>query len=225
MILEIADVLPSESLTAIAELLEDRGLFADGAKTAGRMARTRKKNLQGADHPIVRGVTRKVEEAVLAHPVVQMAAIPARLARILISRYEPGMAYGTHVDNAFMDGVRTDLSFTVFISTPESYEGGELVLEGADGERAIKLPAGGMVIYPSTELHQVRPVTAGLRLAAVGWIESRIRRREEREVLFDIGLIGRTVAAAEAGEGGDLGEARLRIARVHANLMRLWAER
>ncbi|NWG47252.1 MAG: Fe2+-dependent dioxygenase [Alphaproteobacteria bacterium] len=228
MIMEIEDLLPPDSRQAIAELLEDRALFRDGGRTAGRMARARKNNLQAADHPLVRGILTKVRDAVMTHPVVQMAAVPNRIARVLLSRYEPGMAYGTHVDNAFMDGVRTDLSFTVFLTGPDSYEGGELVIEGAEGERVIKLPAGAMVLYPSTELHRVRPVTDGVRLAAVGWIESRIRRREERELLFDVGLIGQAIAAGREGaapEAEALDGARLRVARVHANLLRLWAER
>jgi PKHD-type hydroxylase len=131
-------------------------------------------------------VLRKVEQALLHHEVFVAAARPKRLVRLLISRYEPGMTYGTHVDDALMDGVRPDLSFTLFLSDPATYEGGALVIEDTYGERMVKLPAGELILYPSTTLHRVDPVTSGVRLAAVGWVRSYVRDPEHREILFDL---------------------------------------
>ena len=153
------------------------------------------------------------------HEVFVAAARPKRLVRLLISRYEPGMTYGTHVDDAMIDGVRTDLSFTLFLSDPASYEGGELVVEDSYGERAIKLSPGELILYPSTTLHRVEPVTAGLRLAAVGWLRSYVRDAERREILFDLETALRQVHA-ERGKTPvfDL------LVKTRTNLLRRWAE-
>jgi PKHD-type hydroxylase len=198
---------------------DNPALFEDGRRTAGWHAREVKRNLQATRHGLADGVLRKIEQALLAHEVLVAAARPKRLVRLLISRYEPGMTYGTHVDDAMIDGVRTDLSFTLFLSDPASYEGGELIVEDSYGERAIKLPAGELILYPSTTLHRVEPVTAGVRLAAVGWLRSYVRDAERREFLFDLETALRQIHA-EQGKSPvfDI------LVKTRTNLLRRWAE-
>ena len=110
-----------------------------------------------------------------AHPLFRLAARPKTITPLILSRYEQGMNYGSHVDDALMHGVRTDVSFTLFLSDPDSYDGGALVIESPAGEDDVKLKAGSLVAYPSTTLHRVAPVTRGARLAAVGWVRSFVR--------------------------------------------------
>lgn len=219
MLLRIANLLDVASLDAVRGTLEDRDLFEDGRRTAGWHAREVKHNLQAGGDSLTRGVLRKIEQALLKHEVFVAAARPKRLVRLLISRYEPGMTYGTHVDDAIMDGARTDLSFTLFLSDPDSYEGGELVIEDTYGERPVKLPAGELILYPSTTLHRVEPLSAGVRLAAVGWVRSHVRDPARREVLFDLESALRQVHAEH-------GKSRVfdTLVKTRTNLLRLWAE-
>jgi PKHD-type hydroxylase len=141
------------------------------------------------------------------------------LTPLMFSRYEPGMNYGSHVDDALMQGLRTDVSFTLFLSDPESYDGGELVIETASGEDAIKLDPGALVAYPTTTLHRVNEVTRGERLAVVGWARSFIRDAAQRELLFDLDTARRQIFARE----GKTAEFDL-ISKSAANLMRMWVE-
>ena len=219
MFMRIADVLDALSLDAVRSSLDDPALFEDGRRTAGWHAREVKRNLQATPRGLAGGVLRKIEQALLSHEVLLAAARPKRLVRLLISRYEPGMTYGTHVDDAMIDGVRTDLSFTLFLSDPASYEGGALVVEDSYGERAIKLPAGELILYPSTTLHRVEPVTAGVRLAAVGWLRSYVRDAERREILLDLETALRQIYA----EHGKTPAFDL-LAKTRTNLLRRWAE-
>jgi PKHD-type hydroxylase len=129
------------------------------------------------------------------------------------------MTYGTHVDDALMQGMRSDVSFTLFLSDPQSYQGGELVIESASGEDEVKLAAGALVAYPSTSLHRVNAVTRGVRLAAVGWVRSFIRDAARRELLFDLDTARRNMFTRE----GKSTEFDL-ISKSLANLMRMWAE-
>lgn len=192
----------------------------DGRKTAGGQARKVKANHQadGAD-PKVQALAKFVRRALDRNALFQLYARPARLSGVMFNRYGPGETYGLHVDEAMMatkEGrLRTDFSFTLFLSDPATYEGGELVLVGTEGERAIKPEAGTMVVYATGALHQVNPVTSGERLAAVGWVQSLVRRPDEREVLFDL---GRARAALPEGE------ARLLVDKAMGNLLRIWGE-
>ncbi len=129
------------------------------------------------------------------------------------------MQYGSHVDDALMNGMRTDVAFTLFLSDPDSYAGGELVIESAAGEDAIKLPPGALVAYPATSLHRVNEVTHGVRLAAVGWAKSLIRDAARRELLFDLDTARRRMFA----QSGKSAEFDL-ISKSFANLLRMWAE-
>lgn len=185
MIFQIADCLDAADLDAARDVAA-RAEFVSGRQTAGRVARKAKNNLQAADSSEIRGLLALVERRLRAHPLIASAARPAAFIKLLLSRYETGMAYGRHVDNALIDGQRTDLSFTLFLSEPESYDGGELVIDDSSAERAFKLAAGSLLLYPGTTLHHVNEVTRGQRLAVVGWIESRVRSAEQREILFDL---------------------------------------
>jgi PKHD-type hydroxylase len=216
--LAIGDVLDAELLAACRAALADPGVYEDGRRTAGWHARTGKRNLQvkaEAAAPLLA----RVERALAAHPVLRAAAWPARFVRLLASRYEPGMAYGPHVDDALMGEVRCDLSFTLFLSDPESYEGGELVVDEPSGERSFKLPAGELILYPSSTLHRVAPVQSGTRLAIVGWIRSHVREADRRAVLFDLENVAQTLFARE-------GKSALFdvVAKTRSNLLRMWAD-
>jgi PKHD-type hydroxylase len=149
--------------------------------------------------------------------LLQAAAFPRRIHSLLFSRSGRGQGYGRHVDNAWMAAGRSDLSFTVFLSDPDAYSGGALVLELPAGEMAVRLPAGHALVYPSTLLHRVEPVTAGERLVAVGWIESRIRHADQREVLFELDTARRALFERQGkDEIFDL------ISRSYSNLLRCW---
>jgi len=148
-----------------------------------------------------------------------LARVPFVDGREMFSRYDADMHYGTHVDDALMHGMRTDVSFTLFLSEPESYDGGELVIESAAGEEAVKLSAGSLIAYPSTTLHRVTAVTRGARLAAVGWARSLIREAARRELLFDLD----TAPRALFDRDGKTAEYDL-LAKSTANLMRMWVE-
>lgn len=219
MLLQIADVLSAQQLIAMVASLESgQATFEDGKKTAGWQARSVKSNLQ-ASGPAADGAAALVKDQLLQHPVFKAAAIPKPFVKIMVSRYLPGMEYGTHVDDALMAGVRTDLSFTLFLRDPETYAGGELVIEGNDGDTAIKLPAGSLILYPTTSLHRVAPVTEGERLAIVGWVRSYIRSAENRETLFDLENAIASLRSTETSRAVLNG-----LLKVKANLLRQWAE-
>jgi PKHD-type hydroxylase len=218
MILSIADVLSEADVAAVRAGLA-RATFVGGATTAGWSAQLVKANLQAADSPEIEGLRALVEARLVGHEVFALAARPRSIVGPLFSRYRLGHAYGTHVDNALIEGMRTDVSFTLFLSDPRSYDGGELILEEASGEEAFKLPAGSVVCYPATTLHRVAPVTRGERLAAAGWVRSHLRDPRHRELLFDLETARRGLFERE----GKTAEADL-LAKCAANLMRLWCE-
>jgi PKHD-type hydroxylase len=201
-------------------LLAEDAPWRSGAETAGWHARTVKNNRQlDRQSPLQQRLAAEIETALAGHPLVESAALPLRIHTILFSRCGPGEGYGRHVDNAFMAAGRADLSFTVFLSDQAAYSGGSLLLEGLDGEQEVRLEAGHALLYPSTLLHQVEPVRSGERLVAVGWVESRIRQAERRELLFDLDTARRTLFQQEGkSEAFDL------ISRSYTNLLRLWGE-
>jgi PKHD-type hydroxylase len=155
----------------------------------------------------------------MRHEVFLSAARPRRFARLLVSRYRTGMEYGPHVDDPIMKGHRTDLSFTLPLSEPESYEGGGLCIDDGIEERVIRPRAGDAVLYPTSALHRVAPVTEGERLAVVGWVTSRVRDAARREVLFDLDVATREVFATQ-GKTAALD----RLFKARSNLYRMWAE-
>ncbi|MDX1756953.1 MAG: Fe2+-dependent dioxygenase [Marinobacter sp.] len=223
MIVCIGEILKPEQLQRVRVAL-DSGAFEDGRKSAGWHARLVKNNeqMQMADQK-AQALRAEVEKALTGHPVFQMAARPAKMTPILFSRYRDGMTYGNHVDDPVMGRgagrLRTDISFTLFLDDPESYDGGELVTDTSAGEQSYKLPAGSAVIYPSSTLHRVEPVTRGQRRVAIGWIQSTIREPAQREVLFDLDTARRQLFDRE----GKTAEFDL-LTKSLANLQRQWVE-
>jgi PKHD-type hydroxylase len=218
MLLAIENVLGDEDLARVRSEITQLA-FQDGKSTAGAAAKAVKNNAQatGAGSDAVLDFVRKTLDA---NSAFQAAAQPRTYGPMLISRYEVGQDYGLHVDNAFMGNVRSDISFTLFLSDAASYDGGALTLELPAGSQSILLPAGSLILYPSTSLHRVEPVTRGQRLAVVGWIESRVLHGEAREALFDLA----NVRASLEGVSGIDPLIKLTLQKVQANLMRLLSQ-
>lgn len=219
MFIIISDAFDDATLSSLRATLAELE-FEPGRRTAGWHAREVKSNRQAKASPARRHVERLVLERLAASPLLAQAALPARFAPPLFSRAGVGEGYGRHVDDALIGSppLRSDLSLTLFLSDPDSYEGGELVIETDEGESAFKLPAGQILLYPSGTLHRVETVRAGERLAAVTWIESRVRDAAAREMLFDLDRAMRSLHAREGrSEAFDL------IAKTRANLLRRWA--
>jgi PKHD-type hydroxylase len=214
----IGNVLSADEVALVRETLAHAN-FEDGRETAGFAARMVKRNRQAANDGKIETVRKLVETRILGHDVFALAVRPKTLTSVMFSAYEPGMRYGSHVDDALMQGMRTDVSFTLFLSEPESYDGGELVIESASGEDTLKLPAGSLVAYPSTALHHVAQVTRGVRFAAVGWARSYIRDGAQREMLFDLDTARRQMFA----QHGKTAEYDL-VSKSLANLLRMWVE-
>ncbi|SLN53011.1 Fe2+-dependent dioxygenase [Roseisalinus antarcticus] len=218
MILVIANVLDAHEVAALRAAAEKLD-FVDGKTTAGRYARDVKQNLQASPSKALDGLFEKVSGALSANEVFQAGARPRGFARMLLSRYRSGMAYGLHVDDPIMQGQRTDLSFTLPLSDPAEYDGGGLVIDDGLEERVIRLAAGDAVVYPTSALHRVEPVTRGERMAFVGWVTSRVRDPARREVLYDL-----DVAAREVFETLGKTPAFDRLFKAKSNLYRIWAD-
>jgi len=219
MILQIANVIDGAMIAAVRDAVAAPAFWSDGCDTAVGRAKAVKYNEQALASGAAKGVLDTLTNAILANQTIRSSAQPDRFARIMMNRYGEGMEYGAHVDAAYIDGARTDLSFTLFVSDPSDYDGGELVIDSAGAEDSIKLAAGSLVLYPSTSLHRVTKVTRGERIACIGWIKSRIRSPEDRAALFDLDRIAADLAAA-----GAPGEIRDRLANVRNNLLRRWGE-
>ena len=224
MLMCIADVLTADELAAIVGQL-GKATFVDGKLTAGWHARLVKHNTQVQEDGsgILPELQSIVHNAINRNPLFQMAARPKVIRSPLFSRYESGMSYGTHVDNALMANgncwMRSDLSLTLFLSDPDTYMGGELVIESTHGEQVFKLPAGSMIVYPSSTLHRVETVTSGIRLAAVTWVQSLVREAGDREILFDLDT-ARQLLFEKSGKTPEFDL----ISKSHANLLRKWSE-
>ena len=215
----IEPLLSESYCRSVVELLRREGEgWRPGTDTAGWVAREVKNNRQlDRQCPLHHELAPGLADILGMHPTVQSAAFPRRIHSILFSRSGVGEGYGRHVDNAHMAGGRSDLSFTIALSSTDDYQGGALVLESPSGEEAFRLPLGHALVYPSTLLHRVEPVTAGERLVAVGWIESRIRHGDQRELLFELDMAGRMLFDRSGkDEVFDL------ISRSYANLQRRW---
>jgi PKHD-type hydroxylase len=215
----IGNVLSAAEVALVREALAG-AKFVDGRATAGFAARMVKHNTQadGSDRSL-ESVRKLIAGRILENEVFRLAVRPKALTPLLLSRYENKMHYGSHVDDALMHGMRTDVSFTLFLSDPASYDGGELVIESAAGEDPVKLDAGSLVAYPSTALHRVNDVTNGERLAAVGWARSYIRDPARREMLFDLDTARRQMFTVS----GTSAEYDL-VSKSLSNLIRMWAE-
>lgn len=211
----VTDVLGAEDLRHIREGLKQIK-FIDGSDTGGLAGRSVKNNLQAVDNI---GLRKFVHDRIMANSRFRSAVRP-RGFNLLFSRYTSGMYYGRHIDNPLMEGpLRTDVAFTLFLADPDTYEGGELVLEGAANEQPVKLPAGSLFAYPATTFHRVNTVTRGERLAAVGWAMSMVRDASCRELLFDLQTARDSIFERDGrSETFDL------VAKSLANLQRMWLE-
>ncbi|MCB2428055.1 Fe2+-dependent dioxygenase [Methylophaga pinxianii] len=218
MILHLSQCLSAADLEAIKAMTKDIP-FHDGQSTAGRAAIQVKQNQQ-ADRVEVAGTLKLVEQRLLVNDLFVQSTYPQQFVRMLLSRYQTGMHYGTHVDEALINNQRTDISFTLFLSDQTQYQGGELVLEDSSGERSWKLDAGDLLLYPSTYLHRVNEVTEGERLVIVGWVTSRVRDPKQREILFDTELSLRE----EFNLRGKTQQYD-RLSRIRNNLLRQWLDR
>ncbi|MDO9167519.1 MAG: Fe2+-dependent dioxygenase [Methylobacter sp.] len=222
MLLAIENVLTGEELTNARELFA-KAQFVDGRITAGQLAAKVKNNLQlAANTAETQALTGIVHDALHCNPLFVSAALPKVVCPPLFNRYVAGMDFGIHVDNAIRVGAttfRTDVSGTLFLSEPEDYEGGELIIEDTYGVQAIKLPAGNLVLYPSSSLHRVEAITGGCRDVAVFWVQSMIRDVTQRSLLFqlDAGIQSLRARAPESPEIVPL------VATYH-NLLRMWAD-
>lgn len=221
MILCIADVLATGQVAAVGAEF-DAASFADGRRTAGWSARLVKANRQAAAD-VSESLGPRIVRALEENEVFRLGVLPKAIRPVLFSHYEPGMAYGAHVDDAIMGDnetwFRSDVAVTVFLCGPADYDGGELVIETTGGEHAYKLDAGAAVAYPATTLHRVEPVTGGCRRVAVTWVQSLVRSAERREILFDLDTARRAVFDSDGkSRAFDL------LSKSHANLLRMWAE-
>jgi PKHD-type hydroxylase len=225
MVLQVNNVFNPEQAASILRALEEAE-WVDGRVTAGPQSGRVKDNQQlSEDHPLARELADVVLGALERNPLFMRAAMPARVFPPLFNRYEGGQAFGTHVDNAIRQvtgtphRVRTDLSATLFFSPPDTYDGGELVVEDTYGLHSVKLPAGDLVLYPASSLHHVTPVTRGARICSFFWIQSMIREDSQRTLLFDLDLATQRLAS----EAPDHPSA-VQLTGVYHNLLRMWAE-
>ncbi|MDZ7750859.1 MAG: Fe2+-dependent dioxygenase [Gammaproteobacteria bacterium] len=223
MLLEILGILDARTLARVQELLEG-ARFVDGRLSAGLAARRVKHNQEvDGGAPELAELNRLVMGALVRHPRFKSAVLPLRVATPFYARYGSDMTYGDHVDDPVMGApgsqYRSDVSATVFLSAPETYEGGELVINTAFGPRGVKLAAGAAVAYPSSSLHHVAPVTAGERRVAVTWIQSMIRSPEQRELLDGLNL-AREQMLRDAPDA----EETKRVDVAYVNLVRMWSE-
>lgn len=223
MILVVEAIPDAGDLAAIAERIALLG-WRDGRETAGSVARQVKRNEQGAMNSTAgRALQNDLGRALADHPVIKAAAQPRRFSPVIISRTGVGGKYGAHVDNALMGRgsarLRTDLSFTLFLTPPADYDGGELVIHTAGVTQTVKGEAGTLVLYPSGSIHEVAPVTRGMRIVCIGWIESLVADAAQREMLFDLENLRASLRAALPGQSPEL----LTLDKTMANLLRMWA--
>lgn len=225
MLTVIPHVLPASTVAEFQRLLADAP-WADGRMTAGYQSAQAKNNLQLPERCAeAQQLGKEVLAALSRHLLFMAAALPARIYPPLFNRYAGGQAFGTHIDNAIRtlpgsgERLRTDLSATLFLDDPASYDGGELVIEARYGAQAVKLPAGHLVLYPATSLHQVRPVIRGVRTAAFFWIESMVRDDAQRSILFDLDMAIQRLR----GELSDQHPSLLALSGSYHNLLRMWA--
>ncbi|WP_042303211.1 Fe2+-dependent dioxygenase [Paraburkholderia kururiensis] len=226
MLLPIPDVLTADQVRYVRERLEGAGdAWVDGRATAGYQGAPVKRNQQIAEHsPVARELGDVIVGAIERNPLFISAALPNQVYPPLFNRYGSGMTFGSHVDGAVRvlpSGVklRTDVSATLFLCDPDEYDGGELVIEDTYGVHQVKLPAGHMVVYPATSLHQVTPVTRGTRLASFFWVQSLVRSDTQRALLFDMDTAIQRLNATGADDA-----ARRSLVGCYHNLLRLWSE-
>jgi PKHD-type hydroxylase len=225
MIVRIAALLCAEELAAIRGRLET-ATWADGRLTAGYQSAAVKSNLQvPQSDPVAQQAREQILGALERSPVFTSAALPRHVYPPLFNRYEAGMTFGAHIDNAVRPvpgtpyRVRTDVSATLFLSAPQEYDGGELRIADTYGEQAVKLDAGDLVLYPAGSVHRVEPVTRGVRLAAFFWIQSLVRDDGARSLLYELDTAIRDLTSQGAQR-----DSLVRLVGCYHNLLRRWAE-
>jgi PKHD-type hydroxylase len=229
MLLTIPDVLNAEQVARGRELL-DKAEWVDGKVTAGHQSAKAKDNMQLPEgHPTAQQLGEMIVSALGRNPVFLSAALPLKVFPPLFNRYSGGQSFGTHVDNAIRQitgtphRIRTDLSATLFFSTPEEYDGGELCVEDTYGVQRVKLPPGHLVLYPATSLHHVTPVTRGARVCSFFWIQSMIRDDGQRSLLFDLDLSIQRLSR-DLPDNRVASQTAVQLTGVYHNLLRQWAE-
>jgi PKHD-type hydroxylase len=229
MLITIPDVLNPEQVVEARKLLENAE-WVDGRVTAGHQSSRAKDNLQIPElHPIARQVGAMILQALGKNLLFLSAALPLHVVPPLFNRYSGGQSFGTHVDNSIRQlpgsshRIRTDLSATLFFATPDEYDGGELAVEDTYGVKTIKLPPGHMVLYPSSSLHHVKPVTRGTRLCSFFWIQSMVRDDGRRSLLFDLDL-GIQRLSRDLPDQPAAAQTAVQLTGVYHNLLRQWAE-
>lgn len=225
MLLQIPNVLTTVQVRDARALL-DAAEWVDGRVTAGHQSARAKYNEQIPEqHPAARQVGEMIVNALARSPLFRSAALPLHVFPPLFNRYTGGQSFGSHVDNAVRqvagttNQFRTDLSATLFLTEPDEYEGGELVIEDTFGVQSVKLAAGNMILYPASSLHHVRPVTRGARVSSFFWIQSMVRDDAQRTTLFDLDLAIQRLAAEQPDH-----PSVLQLTGVYHNLLRRWAE-
>jgi PKHD-type hydroxylase len=225
MLLTIPDLLSPEQVEEIRRKL-DSADWVDGRVTAGHQSTLAKNNMQVPEgHPVAKEVGELILQTLGQNPLFVSAALPVKVFPPLFNRYSGGQSFGTHIDNAIrhLKGtthrVRSDLSATLFFSNPEEYDGGELVVEDTYGIHSVKLPPGHMVLYPSSSLHNVRPVTRGARVSSLFWIQSMVRDDGARTLLFDLDNVTQRITAEQIDSPN-----AIRLTGIYHNLLRRWAE-
>ena len=225
MLLHIPEVLSKQDVREMRKLL-DAADWTDGRATVGEQGAKVKQNRQlPVDHPVAREIGAHIRQVLARHPLFISAALPLRTLAPLFNRYEGGEQYGFHIDGTIMrqqgsdQPLRSDVSSTLFLSEPDEYEGGELEVVDTYGTHEVKLPAGDLIVYASTSLHRVTPVTRGARVCSFFWTQSLVRQDWQRAMLFEL---DQTVQKLRARLGDDA-ETTALTGHYH-NLLRLWAE-
>lgn len=225
MMLHIPNVLDKASVQHMREQLLASQEWVDGLETVGAQGAEVKRNLQLKDTcELKQELGRRILQALHQNPLFFAAALPAKILPPRFNRYEGGGTYGFHVDGAVMalnsgEQLRSDLSCTVFLNEPEDYEGGELTVADTYGDHTVKLPAGDAILYPSSSLHCVSPVTRGMRLASFFWIQSLVRDEKNRRTLFEMDTAITQLRNTHADR-----DATVQLTGVYHNLLRQWAE-
>lgn len=226
MMLKIPDILDKAGVAKIRAIL-DGAQWVDGNVTSGVQSGMVKNNLQLPElGDAAQAAGKLVLEALGRSPLFMAAALPDKLYPPLFNRYEGGGQFGDHIDNAIRIRkgsdyrVRSDLSATLFLADPDSYEGGGLVVEGMADEPGVKLPAGHLILYPATTVHRVLPVTRGARVASFFWIQSMVRDLGQRSLLFDLDKSVQNLVAKNGNDDADV----VRLTGLYHNLLRRWAD-
>ncbi|HUH38909.1 MAG TPA: Fe2+-dependent dioxygenase [Spongiibacteraceae bacterium] len=226
MLVVIEKLLDAPQLQSFRAALE-KADWQDGRASAGSLSASVKQNQQPADScPVALELANRILSLLGHHPQFIAAALPLRIFPPRFNRYAGGGHYGAHVDSAVMypphnrEPVRSDISATLFLTEPGSYDGGELCVETPFGVQEVKLAAGDMVLYPSSSLHQVTPVTRGARTSAFFWVQSMVRSDAQRGLLYDLDLSIQSLTARVSADDPDL----LRLTTVYHNLLRQWAD-